>query len=115
MIIFIITDLEGMDSVKENTVKGLASAHDLMFISISDADMTGDLAYDLDNNNYIPKTLLNDSKLHEIEEKIKKDLYEKNVKKFEKYKITTSTINSNDEIVLKIIDLIERHKNANNR
>ena len=40
MIIFIITDLKGMDTIKEETLKRLSCVHDVMAINITDAEMT---------------------------------------------------------------------------
>lgn len=115
MIIFIITDMKGMDSIKEQTLKRLSGQHDVLAINISDADMTGDNAFDIDENSYIPRLILEDPKLHELEEKMKKKIEEKNKKMFEKNRISTTTISKADEIVPKIIELLERYRNANIR
>ena len=115
MIIVIFTDIDGMESIQETTLKKLTLLHDVLLINISDADATGNKAYDLDDKSYFPKLILNDSKLHELEKNLKKELYEKNLKKFEKYNITTVTVDSDEKIIYKIIELLERHKNANIR
>ena len=54
-------------------------------MNISDADITGNRGYDMDNESYIPEIILKDMKLHNIEEKIKNQLYEAAFKKFKKY------------------------------
>ena len=41
MIVFIITDISGMKSITEDTLKKLSFIHDVMCINISDALMTG--------------------------------------------------------------------------
>ena len=112
MIIFIITDLEGMDRVQENIIKRLATVHDVMFININDANMLGNNVYDIENSIYIPSLILQDNKLHELEKKMKEDMYNKCLKKFEKYRVSVQTIDCNKEIVVKIINLLERHRYA---
>lgn len=112
MVIFVITDLEGMNSVDENTLKKLSIAHDILFININDAYMTGENTYDIDDNTYIPDIILKDSKLYELEKKLKEDIYNETTKKFKRYRITATEIDSNKEVTMKIIELLERHKNA---
>lgn len=115
MIIFIITDIAGIENIQEDVLKKLTIQNDVMVINISDADITGNKGYDMDNESYIPEIILKDMKLHNIEEKIKNQLYEAAFKKFKKYKISMVTIDEEKEIVNKIIELLERHKNANIR
>lgn len=115
MIIFIITDIEGIENMQESVLKKLTIQNDVMVINISDADITGNRGYDMDNESYIPEIILKDMKLHNIEEEIKNQLYETAYKKFKKYKISMITIDEEKEIVNKIIELLERHKNANIR
>lgn len=113
MVIFIITDIDGLDKISETTIKRLATVHDVLFVNINDTSMTGEKVYDIENNLYIPSILLNDPKLHELEKKLKEDMYTKCEKKFQKYRISTVTIDNSNEIVIKIINLLERHRYAN--
>lgn len=115
MIIFIITDIAGIENIQEDVLKKLTIQNDVMVMNISDADITGNRGYDMDNESYIPEIILKDMKLHNIEENIKNQLYEAALKKFKKYKISMVTIDEEKEIVNKIIELLERHKNANIR
>ncbi len=113
MIVFIITDIAGMERISANTIKRLATLHDVLFVNINDAYMTGNRVYDIENNAYIPELILNDEKVHQREKEIKDKLQKKCINKFRKYRVTTTTINSNKEIVNKIINLLERHRYAN--
>ena len=63
-------------------------------------------------NKNIPIFISKNKKLKEVEENIKKDTYDSCVKKFKKYKISTVTISSKNEIVNNLIDLLERHNHA---
>lgn len=112
-IMFVITDIDGMESVQDSILKKISMLHDVMFINISDAYMTGDNAYDIDNSFYIPELILKDSKLYELEKQIKEKIYLSCIEKLKKYKISTTTIDTTKEITPKIIDLLERHRYAN--
>lgn len=113
MIIFVVTDLSGMESISENTLKKLSIAHNMLFINIGDAYMTGKKVFDLEIEKYIPRTLLSDRKLHELEKKAREETYEKCINKLKKFRIQAETIECNKEIVMKTMDLLERHKHAN--
>lgn len=114
MIIFIITDIDGMYNISEETLRRLSLLHDVMFVNVSDALMTGYNAFDIDQNNYIPDYILEDEKLKDIELEIKTKIYNKTKEKFKKYKIITTTINEQKEIVNDVFKLLERRKNASN-
>lgn len=115
MIIFVITDLDGMELVKENTLKMLSMQHDVMFINISDADIYGNNTYDIENDTYIPNIILKNTKLHKLEQEKKKEIYDNCEKKLKKHAISTVTIDHSKDVVIKIIDLLERHKYASIR
>lgn len=111
-IIFVITDIDGMESVQDGVLKKISILHDVMFLNISDAYMTGENAYDIDSNFYIPELILKDTKLFELEKQIKEEAYLDNVKKLRKYKISVTTIDAVSEITARIIELLERHRYA---
>ena len=113
MIIFIITDIGGMNDISDETFKKLSLLHDVMFINISDALMTGYNSYDVDQENYIPDYILEDEKLKDIELELKSKIYGETKEKLKKYRITTTTINNQKDVVNDVLKLLERRKNAN--
>lgn len=114
MIIFIITDIAGMSSISERTLKKMSLKHDVMIVNISDALMTGDNTFDIEQENYIPDYMLEDEKLKNIEIEIKNQIYVEAKERLKKYNIITTTINKQKDIVKDIYKLLERRKNANN-
>ncbi len=114
MIIFIITDLEGLNNITTKSLKALREAHDVLLVNIEDAYMTGENLFDIDEENYIPSVLLQDNKLNEIEHEIRHDILNKNKKRLKKNKIEMITINDKISIPLKLIELLESHKYASN-
>lgn len=115
MIIFIITDIEGMNNISDDTLRKLSLIHDVMLINISDALMTGYNTYDVDQNEYIPDYILDDEELKKIDIEIKTKIYKELKDKLMKYKIVTTTINKQKDIAKDILKLLERRKYANNR
>lgn len=115
MIIFIITDIDGMNNISDKTLKKLSLLHDVMLINVSDALMSGSDVFDVEQENYIPNYILADNKLREIEEELKTQVYENAKERFKKYNIITTTINKQKDIVNDVYKLLERRKNANIR
>lgn len=115
MIIFIVTDIDGMSTISEETLKKLSLLHDVMFINISDAFMTGVNAFDVDQDEYIPDYILEDENLKNIELEIKTKIYKETKERFKKYKIITTTINKQKDIVNDVFKLLERRNHANIR
>ena len=112
MIYIVISDLDGANNITENTLKKVTTSHDLLFINISDASIYGDDLFDLNDNNNVPFYISKNKKLKEVEENIKRQVYESCLEKFKKYRISSVTISSKDEIVNNLIDLLERHNHA---
>ena len=115
LIIFVITDIDGIENVSKNTLEQLTYMNDVMFINVNDADITGSKGFNIDSNKYIPELIFKDKKLQEYELKMKKQMYENAERKLKKYGISMVSIESNSEVPLKIINLLERHRNANIR
>jgi hypothetical protein len=112
MIYIVISDLDGANSINDKVLRKVTASHDLLFINISDASMYGDSLHDIDSNSNVPFYISRNKKLKEVEENIKKQVYNSCVRKFKKYRISTVTISSKSEIVNCLIDLLERHNHA---
>ncbi|MBQ4583722.1 MAG: DUF58 domain-containing protein [Bacilli bacterium] len=113
LIVFIITDIDGLNRIDQKYIKELSMRHDLMIITISDGFIYGDETYDIDSNEYIPLFISKNKELLKLEEKIHQDVYSTFVNKSSGYKIGMTVINSNAEIPMKIIYLLESYKYAN--
>ncbi len=140
MIIFIITDKQGMNSVSDETLKRLKCRHDLLYVNIGDVGMTDDdlvdeskkpglfarlfgydsvdrsgKTYDVDADRYVPEFISENKKLWKLEQERKREILETNKRKTVKHGIMSVDIDDESEIVMKIIELLEKHKNANIR
>lgn len=112
MIIFILTDLSGLEGMDNELVKSLSYRNDIMIINVEDANLYDDNSYDFDQNKYFSALFLKNKKLLEIENQEKKQIYDNCFNEYLKYRITLTSIGDKDEIIPVIIELLERHRYA---
>ncbi len=115
MIIFVVTDMEGVASISEPCIKRLMTRHDLLFVNISDLGLTGNKVYDIDGRSYVPNFISSNKKLLKYEQEKREGILASNARKLLKYGVSSVTIEKEDEIVTKIIELLESHRYANIR
>ena len=115
MIIFVITDRFGTSHIKEETLKKLGINNDIFIINIADSMMTGEGSFDIDANSYIPLNWIKDKKLHEAEIELRKEIDIKNREKIKMARASTCVIDTKEEVVPKIIELIERRRDEYRR
>ena len=115
MILVVITDATGISRISQNTLKKLTFQHNVLFISISDATVSGSNSYDLEDNKYVPEFISKNKKFLKMQEDMKRQLDEDNEKKLMQNRIVSTCISNEEEIVDKIIELLGGHAYANNR
>lgn len=112
MIIFIISDAIGIRDISESALKKLAVQNDVLFIRIGDADYTDGTAYNLDKGAYIPEFITGNKKLIRMEQDTRQKLDKENADKLLKYRMISTKIDGEEEMVERIIELLEGHKYA---
>ncbi len=112
MVVFVVTDMAGIRSVSDMVLKKLICQHDLLFININDADVTGGRSFKVENNRYLPEFITSSKKLAQMEKKMKDEILEENKKKLLHHAIISTDIDSKEDITLKITELLERHRYA---
>lgn len=115
MIVFVISDARGIRNLDENTLKKLSFCHDVLVINVGDANLTDGNSFDISKNLYISDFITGNKKLKKLEQELHNQIAEENRRKLIRHRIVSTQINSIDEITDKIIELLERHKYANNR
>ena len=115
MVVFVISDMNGISKVSEPIIKKLVCQHDLIFININDADLTGGQSFKVDKNRYVPTFISSNKKLAEMEKKMKAEIKEKNEKMLIHHAIISTNLGSKENITYKITELLERHRYANVR
>ncbi|MCQ2534430.1 MAG: DUF58 domain-containing protein [Clostridia bacterium] len=113
MILFIITDEAGLAKIEDSHLKRLKFQHDVLVIKIGDTELTGGESYSVNNDSYLPDFITNNKKLRNIELKMKKKQKEENERKLLRFGISSVDMDSNEDIIEKIIELLERHRHAN--
>ena len=108
-LIFIITDIKGINSLEINNIKILSKYNDIFTININDNYIYGNNIYNINNNKYIPSIFSKNKKLHELEINIRKELLNKNSSKLNKFNINIVDISSIEELNIKIIKLLKEH------
>ena len=120
MIVFVITDQEGMSSVSESMLKQLRCKADVLFVNIPDADIVHTKekkkkVFDLDGDRYMPPFISRDKKLAQLEKEYKEEVRLENDKKLNKCGISSVDIRNEAEVTPKVIELLEKYKNVNIR
>lgn len=109
MIIVIVTDLKGIESISENNLKRLLVANDVLVLNISDADLTEGVMFNMDDGSYVPDFFLKNKKLIGLAQEKKNRLYESCMDKLEKYGIASSTVDYLDELDMEMMHLLSMH------
>lgn len=112
MIVFIITDLDGISKIKTNTLKKLNQNNDVLVVNVNDNYMFGENIYDVSSDTYLPEFLIKDSKLNIIEQNIRKNILNNNIRRFKKNNVPIVSISSIKQINYKIIELLKEHNYA---
>ncbi len=128
MIVVIISDAFGIRDVSETTLKRLVGQHDVLFVRIGDADYTARIlddkrqlvssnlaSFDMGKNCYIPEYLTRNKKLMKMEEDVKKQLDDENEDKLLQFRIVSTEIDCDEEMIDKIVELLQGHRYANTR
>lgn len=114
MIIFVITDAGGIHNISDKTIKKLCVQHDLLFVSIGDATLTGHKTFDVRKSRYVSEFLTDNKKLMALEQTTRKKIAYENSHKLLRNQIVSVEIDSENDIVDKSMELLERHKYASN-
>lgn len=112
MIIFLITDMEGLKNLDGNMLRGVTTDHDLMIINIEDAMLTGDIVYDADVSLYEKLFFSHNKKLHEEEVRIHKEILNGASFLCKQNKVGLTSISTESQIIDATIDLLERYRHG---
>ena len=111
MILFIITDIVGLEDLDDDLLKTLSFRNDVMVVNIKDIDLFEKKSYDLEKKRYFASMLLHKKKLAKLEAEEKDKVFKEAENKLTRNKIAMVTIEKNEEIAPKIIELLQKSKN----
>jgi len=113
MIIFWITDSKGISEISDSTIEKLQYKNDLLAINIKDGYMTSKNSYDVDRGMYVPEFISRNKRLNKMEVAVKNNTERLNAEKLKSHGIANVSIENEADVVPKLIELLEKHKNAN--
>jgi len=99
-----------MTSIDEDILKELSAMNDILLVNVDDAYLFGDEVFDLDGGVYEPEIISREKHLRDAEKSARQKTLEKAEEVLRRYKITSVTVRSEDEIVDKVMELLEKHK-----
>ncbi|MBP3273711.1 MAG: hypothetical protein J6L93_01780, partial [Butyrivibrio sp.] len=112
MIIFILTDIEGLSSLDPGIVRSITDNNDLMIINIEDAFLTGDQVFDSDLKVYERFFLSHSKALHEEEVRQRQEIIDGASHTCKQLRAAMTTISKQEDIIESVIALLERYRNG---
>ncbi len=113
MVICVITDMDGLDRIGDDTLRRLTVRNDIMVINIDDAYLHGDRMYDVGRGRYEDGMITHNKRLFRAEYAARQRFLEMKQDQFERYGVNMTTIKDETEIVDRIAELFERRKHEN--
>ena len=112
MIIFYITDMNGLEKLDGNLLRAVTKEHDFLIMALEDAMLTGKVVFDNEASLYEKFFVSRNKKLHEEEVRIRKEIVENASHICKQNKVGLSIIDSEDKIIDATIDLLERYRHG---
>lgn len=112
MIIFLVTDIDGLDKLDENLLRIVTKDNDLLVIGLEDAMLTGGNSYDNDISLYEKHFFTGNKKLRKEEQRIRREIVERASLICKQNKAGLTIIDSEDKIIDATIDLLERYRHG---
>lgn len=109
MLIFIVTDMEGVSHLNDRLLKKLTVQNDVLILSVTDAYLTGDRSFDVERNAYEPEFLLRSGALGRLEHRERKARTEAAKVLCKRYDVGYTEIRKEAELIDRIAELMEEH------
>lgn len=110
MIIVILSDLEGINSISESTLKRLLIMNDVLMVNVSDAELGSEQEFDIAKREYVGDFFSKDKKLKKIAAAETARLIGQCTQKLNKYGVSCAYVNSEDDCEQAIVRMLERHR-----
>ncbi len=113
MIVVMVTDTEGVLTLKDNLLGQITVVHDVLLIRVSDSDIFGKKVYNVESRGYMPPFISQSRSLQRKQKKIQEDLEKQAIKKLNRYGIPWIEIDTAERVDGKIAELLEKNKTVN--
>ena len=112
MIIFLMTDMEGLSQLDAGLIKSITGSHDLLIYNIDDAFLTGDQVFDSEKGIYERFFLSHSKALHDEEVRQRQEILEGMSATCRQFRSCMTTISRQEEIIESAVVLLERYRNG---
>ena len=112
MILIVVTDLEGIRGVSETTLKRIITLHDILVIHVNDAEATGKMVYNMEEERYLPEFFTSNKKLAKLQKERQEAVYKECEDKLKRFGIAVTTVGYKQEIDTKLTSLLHRHQHV---
>ncbi|MDE7422286.1 MAG: DUF58 domain-containing protein [Lachnospiraceae bacterium] len=112
MILIVVTDLEGIRGVSETTLKRIITLHDILVIHVNDAEATGKMVYNMEEERYLPEFFTSNKKLAKLQKERQEAVYKECEDKLKRFGIAVTTVGHKQEIDTKLTSLLHRHQHV---
>ncbi|MCR5654618.1 MAG: DUF58 domain-containing protein [Lachnospiraceae bacterium] len=113
MMIFVITDFAGLDTLDDELLAKLTINNDVFVFNIDDAYYTSGHAFDMDENRYVDDYLGSNRLLRALERTKRGEVVGAMSERCRRYRMNMETIKKEDDIIDSIVNLLEKHSHAN--
>jgi len=110
MIIVIVTDMDGISRLSDSLLRQLVIVHDVLLVTVTDADPFGKNIYSVNRRDYMPAFVFESKKLKKLAVDKKNEIVESNEKKLNHHGIAHAAVSSTEQIDKRLIELLEKHK-----
>lgn len=112
MILIVVTDLEGIRGISETTLKRIITLHDILVIHVNDAEATGEMVYNMEEERYLPEFFTGNKKLAKLQKERQEAVYKECEDKLKRFGIAVTTVGHKQEIDTKLTSLLHRHQHV---
>lgn len=109
MIVLVATDIHGINSIPDSTLKKLLIRHDVLFVNMSDAVPDKSNSYSMIDKNYFSMFFTKNKKIAKRIKEKNLDMIKSATERLQKYGIPCSTIDYLGELDKEIIDLLAKN------
>ena len=113
MIVVMVTDTEGVLTLKDNLLGQITVVHDVLLIRVSDSDIFGKKVYNVESRGYMPPFISQSRSLQSKQKKIQEDMEKQAIKKLNRYGIPWVEVDTAERVDGKIAELLEKNKTVN--
>ena len=110
MVIFLVSDIQGFHDISDQNLRRLKANHDVLALTMNDADFAKGKLYDLTDDHYVDDFFLKDKKLCRLIAKRKEELSEENEERFKVHGIVQAEFDNSPELEKDLIEMLSRHK-----